>query len=182
VSGKRYAMVIDTRTCVGCAACVIACKTENGVAEGHSRDWIYTETSGTFPDLQMTIRSERCNHCEDAPCVSVCPTGASYYGPGGTVLVNANKCTGCKACIAACPYDARFIAPDSGVAEKCTFCVHRVGNGTPTTACQEICPTRSIWFGDLDDPDSEVSRLLTTRKHYVLVPEAGTRPRHFYLS
>ena len=111
---KRYAMVVDTRTCVGCAACVIACKTENDVAEGFSRDWIFTETSGTFPNLEMEIRSERCNHCEDAPCVSVCPTGASHYGPGGTVLVNRAKCTGCKACIAACPYDARFIDPRTG--------------------------------------------------------------------
>jgi Fe-S-cluster-containing dehydrogenase component len=84
--------------------------------------------------------------------------------------------------MAACPYGARFIDPDVGAIDKCTFCVHRVENGSPTTSCQEICPTGSIYFGDLNDPDSEVSRLLATRDHYVLKPEAGTKPRHFYLT
>src|SRR4030042_763129 len=178
---KRYAMAIDTRTCVGCSACVIACKTENRVADGYRRDWIRTETNGTYPNLRMTIQSERCNHCTDAPCVSACPTGASYYGPGSTVLVDRHKCTGCKACIAACPYDARFVAPAVGAVDKCTFCVHRLGHGIPTTACQEVCPTESISFGDLADPLSDLSRLLARRAHYSLRPEAGTRPRHFYL-
>ena len=182
MSEKRYAMAIDTQTCVGCAACVIACKTENGVPDSYSRDWIFTETTGDFPDLQMTIRSERCNHCEDAPCVSACPTGASYYGPGGTVQVNPDKCTGCKACITACPYDARFIDPNDGVIDKCTFCVHRIENGVQTTACQEVCPTESIYFGDINDPESEISRILATRESYVVMPEAGTKPKHFYLS
>jgi Fe-S-cluster-containing dehydrogenase component len=142
---------------------------------------VFTETTGTLPNLAMTIRSERCNHCDDAPCVAVCPTGASYYGPGGTVQVNPDKCSGCKACIAACPYGARFIDPERGVADKCTFCVHRIENGTPTTACQEACPTQSIYFGDLEDPHSEISGVLAAREHYVLNPEAGTRPKHFYL-
>ena len=159
---KRYAMVIDTRTCVGCAACVIGCKTENAVADGFARDWIVTHTSGTFPDLKMDIRSERCHHCEDAPCVTSCPTGASHYGPGGSVQVNADKCTGCKACIASCPYDARFVDPRTGT-------------------CQEVCPTDSIYFGDLNDPKSEVSELLARRDNYTLRPEAGTRPRHYFL-
>ncbi len=182
MSGKRYAMAVDTRTCVGCSACVIGCKTENAVASGFSRDWIVTETSGSFPNLKMTIQSERCNHCDDAPCVSVCPTGASHYGPGSTVQVNADKCTGCKACITACPYDARFIDPRTGVAEKCTFCIHRIENGVPTTACQEVCPTESIIFGDLEDPDSDISQQLGRRVYYALSPDAGTRPRHYYLT
>jgi Fe-S-cluster-containing dehydrogenase component len=179
---RRFGMAIDTRTCVGCAACVIACKTENGVADGVSRDWIRTITTGTWPNLVLTIRSERCNHCEDAPCVTACPTGASYYGPGGTVLVDPDKCTGCKACIAACPYDARFVDPRTGTVDKCTLCVHRLANGTPTTACQEVCPTESIVVGDLTDLDSPIARLLATRAHYTLKPEAGTRPKIFYLS
>ena len=181
MSGKRYAMAIDTRTCVGCTACVSACKTENDVAEGFSRDWITSVVNGQFPDLSMEIRSERCNHCDDAPCVSVCPTGASYVGPGGIVLVDEARCTGCKACIAACPYDARFVDPRSGTVDKCTFCVHRIENGTPTTACQSVCPTQSIHFGDLNDADSDISRMLRRRDSFTLMPEAGTRPRHYYL-
>jgi Fe-S-cluster-containing dehydrogenase component len=177
----RYGMAVDTRTCVGCAACVIACKTENNVPDGHSRDWIMTETTGTYPNLSMQIESQRCNHCENAPCVAVCPTGASYVGPGGTILVNSDKCTGCKACIAACPYGARFIHPETGSIDKCTFCVHRTENGIPTTACQEICPTSSIYFGDLNDSESEIAQVLNLRESYTLLPEAGTKPRHYFL-
>ena len=114
MSAVRYGMVIDTRTCVGCAACVIACKTENDVADGLLPRLDLHPASRGVPGPPMEIRSERCNHCEDAPCVTVCPTGASHYGPGGTVLVNHDKCTGCKACIAACPYDARFVDPRTG--------------------------------------------------------------------
>jgi Fe-S-cluster-containing dehydrogenase component len=181
MSAVRYGMAVDTRTCVGCTACVIACKTENDLPDGFARNWITTETTGTFPDLEMEIRSERCHHCEDAPCVAVCPTGASWIGPGGVVLVDPDKYTGCKACIAACPYGARFVDPRSGTVDKCTFCIHRIENGTPTTACQEVCPTESIHFGDLNDPDSEISRVLATRAWYTLLPEAGTKPKHFFL-
>lgn len=179
---SRYAMAVDTRTCVGCAACVIACKTEHDLPDGYARSWVWTGTSGEYPDLSMAIRSERCNHCDDAPCVAACPTGASHYGPGGTVLVDARKCTGCKACMAACPYGARFVDPRTGTVDKCTFCVHRIERGEPTTACQAVCPTASIHFGDLDDHDSAIVRLLARREWYPLLPEAGTRPRHFYLT
>lgn len=183
MSEKRYAMAVDTRACVGCTACVLACKTENDVAMGFARDWITTQVSGSFPNLQMTIQSERCNHCEDAPCVAVCPTGASYVGPGGIVLVDDDKCTGCKACIVACPYDARFVDPRTGTIDKCTFCVHRseANNGDYTTACQDVCPTRSIFFGDINDYDSEISQALRAREPYTLLPEAGTKPRHYFL-
>lgn len=177
----RMGMAIDTRTCVGCTACVVACKTENDVAEGFARSWVTSELVGEFPSLQLEIRSERCNHCDDAPCVAACPTGASYYGPGGTVQVDADKCTGCKACIAACPYGARFVDPRTETVDKCTFCAHRAEEGGWTTACQEVCPTESLVFGDLNDPTSEVSGALATRKSRALLPEAGTRPKVFYL-
>jgi Fe-S-cluster-containing dehydrogenase component len=98
---------------------------------------------------------------------------------GKVVLVDHDKCIGCKACLAACPYGARFIHPD-GYADKCTFCMHRVERGL-APACVDVCPTHCMHFGDLDDPESEVSRLIATRRHFVLKPDAGTRPRIFYL-
>jgi Fe-S-cluster-containing dehydrogenase component len=182
MSRARYAMVVDTRTCVGCTACVIACRTENDVSEGFARDWIVTVTTGTFPSLAMEIRSERCNHCDGAPCVSACPTGASHIGPGRTVQVDRGRCSGCKACMAACPYNARFIDPRTKVVDKCTFCVHRLQRGETTTACQDVCPTASIHFGDLDDAGSDIVRLLRTRRWKSLLPAAGTSPRVFYLT
>ena len=176
----RLGMVIDTRKCVGCMDCVVACQTENGVPQGHNRDWIRYEYQGRFPTLRLEIRSERCNHCDHPPCVSCCPTGASHVHPfGAVVLVDAKECIGCKACLASCPYDARFIHPE-GYADKCTFCVHRVEQGQEP-ACVAVCPTRCMYFGDLDDPQSEVSRLLGSRPHRSLLPEAGTGPRIFYL-
>ncbi|MGM0576042.1 MAG: 4Fe-4S dicluster domain-containing protein [Myxococcota bacterium] len=180
MSNKRYAMAIDMRRCVGCNACVIACKTENDLPDGAFRNWITTETKGVFPNLTQEIRSERCMHCTDAPCVNSCPTGASHYAEGGIVLVEEEKCTGCKACIASCPYDARYIHPE-GFADKCTFCIHRVTRGQEP-ACVETCPTEALIFGDVNDPESEISKILRERKHKVLKPEMGTNPNLFYLS
>lgn len=177
----RLGMVIDTKRCVGCMDCVVACKTENGVPEGLSRDWIVQETRGTLPTLHTEIRSERCNHCDDPPCVHCCPTGASHvHEPGNLVLVHHELCIGCKACHASCPYDARYIHPE-GYADKCTFCVHRVERGQ-APACVSVCPTHCMHFGDLDDPNSEVSRLLRSRKGHALLPEAGTGPRIVFLT
>jgi Fe-S-cluster-containing dehydrogenase component len=177
----RYGMVIDTRKCVGCMDCVVACKTENNVPEGYNRDWIVYETTGTSPSLHMEIRSERCNHCDDPPCVPCCPCGASHiHERGGVVLVHHDKCSGCKACIAACPYDARFINPE-GYADKCTFCIHRVEQGRDP-ACVSVCPTHCMYFGDFEDPNSIVNRLLNSRRHHALIPEAGTEPRIYYLT
>ena len=175
----RYAMAIDTIRCVGCSDCVVACQTENNVPIGYCRDWIVEETSGKYPELKMEIRSERCNHCDNSPCVRCCPTAASHYSDGGIVLVTKEECTGCKACIASCPYDARFVHPD-GYVDKCTFCIHRVKEGK-YPACVSVCPTHAMIFGDLDDSRSEISKLLINRKHKTLIPEAGTSPRVYYL-
>ncbi len=173
-------MVIDTKKCVGCMDCVVACKTENNVPEGFNRDWITTDVKGTFPTVKMQIRTERCNHCDNPPCVDCCPCGASHvHDLGGVVLVHHDKCSGCKACIAACPYDARFIHPD-GYADKCTFCIHRVEQGMDP-ACVSVCPTHCMYFGDLDDPNSSVSKLLNSRKYRALISEAGTKPQIYYL-
>jgi Fe-S-cluster-containing dehydrogenase component len=176
---KRYAMTMDPQLCVGCQACVLACKAENRVPVEGWRDWVVMETYGVFPNLTQQIRSERCGHCSAPPCVSACPTGASHVNEGGTVLVTRSKCTGCKACIAACPYDARYVHQE-GFVDKCTFCLHRVLEGR-LPACVEICPTTALAFGDLNDPTSNVRALLRRRKHRVLKPEAGLRPNLYIL-
>ncbi len=175
----RYAMAIDTKLCVGCSDCVVACQLENDVPLGYCRDWIVEVTDGTFPNLEAEIRSERCNHCDNSPCVRCCPTGASHYAEGGIVLVEPTKCIGCAACIESCPYDARFTNP-KGYADKCTFCVHRIEKGQDP-ACVSVCPTHCMIFGNLDDPNSEISIALRTRKWKVLAPEAGTKPNVYYL-
>lgn len=177
----RFGMAIDTARCVGCMDCVVACKTENNVPEGLNRDWIVYDAQGTFPTLHMEIRSERCNHCDSPPCVDCCPTGASHVQEFGTVvLVDKGQCIGCKACVASCPYDARFIHPE-GYADKCTFCIHRVEAGLEP-ACVAVCPTHCMTFGDLDDPNSDINRQLNSRQNHPLLSEAGTKPRIFYLT
>jgi Fe-S-cluster-containing dehydrogenase component len=177
----RYGMVIDTVRCVGCMDCVVACKTENEVPEGLCRDWIATEVTGEFPHPRLEIRSERCNHCDDPPCVWCCPTGASHVEPfGRLVLIAHPQCIGCKACLAACPYDARYVHT-AGYADKCTFCEHRVRQGLEP-ACVAVCPTYCMHFGDLDDPNGEPARLLASRRSHALLPEAGTRPRIHFLT
>ena len=176
----RYGMVIDTAKCVGCMDCVVACKTENNVPEGFNRDWIAYETNGVFPTLTQEIRSERCNQCDNTPCVYCCPSGASHVSEqGGIVLVTQDECVGCKACMAACPYGARFVNPE-GYADKCTFCNHRLENGE-LPACVSVCPTYCMHFGDFDDPESEVSKLLKSRKNHPLIPAAGTETQIYYL-
>ncbi len=175
----RYGMAIDTKKCVGCADCVVACQTENSVPHGYARDWIAETVSGRYPYLELEIRSERCNHCDNTPCVRTCPTGASHVIEGGIVIVTPEECIGCGACIESCPYDARFTHPD-GYATKCTFCDHRVKNGQDP-ACVSVCPTHCMYFGDLDDPNSEVAKIVARRKWKVLAPEAGTQPQIYYL-
>jgi Fe-S-cluster-containing dehydrogenase component len=175
----RYAMAIDTRKCVGCSDCVVACQTENNIPHGYARDWVTETNNGVYPSLALEFRSERCNHCDNTPCVRTCPTGASHIIEGGIVKVTHEKCIGCGACIQSCPYDARYSSPDGWV-DKCTFCDHRVKDGQ-NPACVEVCPTHCMYFGDLDDANSPVSKVMANRKWKVLAPEAGTKPQIFYL-
>ncbi len=175
----RYAMAIDTRKCVGCSDCVVACQTENNVPVGFARDWIAETVQGTYPNLHLEIRSERCNHCDNTPCVRTCPTGASHIIEGGIVKVTKEECIGCGACIQSCPYDARYSHPE-GYVDKCTFCDHRVKNGQDP-ACVSVCPTYCMYFGDIDDPNSEISKIVASNKIKVLAPEAGTKPQIFYI-
>lgn len=179
-SERRFGMAVDLVACVGCSACVLACKNENDVPDGHARRWVTQVVAGRFPDLSMSVWSDCCQHCDEPPCVDSCPTGASYVDVRtGTTQVAREKCTGCKACVASCPYDARYVRPE-GYIDKCTLCVHRLEDGR-TTACAEICPTSAIVVGDLDDPDSELSRLVRARRSVQQKTGAGTEPRFFLL-
>ena len=176
----KYAMVVDQRRCVACMACVVACKKENDVPPGQFRTRVLEMVEGEFPMLRMELRSELCNHCDNPPCVYNCPTGASYKSEDGPVLLKQNRCVGCKACVAACPYDARYINEDKGYADKCTFCAHRIKEGKQP-ACVATCIGKSRIFGDLEDPNSAVSMALRSNHHEVLLASAGTNPRVFYI-
>jgi Fe-S-cluster-containing dehydrogenase component len=174
-------MVIDTPRCLHCDACVIACKAENEVAGGGNRNWVAARETGQFPAVGMRIEPGQCMQCDNAPCVRVCPTGASYVDDAGVVLVNVDDCIGCRYCMTACPYDARYFDEDSGTVDKCTFCGHRLAEGL-APACVLTCPAKVRTFGDLDDPDSAVAKLTGSRSASARKPEAGTRPKIFYLA
>ncbi|MCE5242117.1 MAG: 4Fe-4S dicluster domain-containing protein [Syntrophobacteraceae bacterium] len=175
----RYVMVVDQRRCMGCMACIAACSAENGLPPGYCRTRVVEMVEGEFPSLRMELRPELCNHCDDPPCVRRCPTGASYRAGDGTVQIDRGRCIGCKACLVACPYDARTIHPD-GFADKCTFCGHRIGRGLEP-ACVANCLGGARIFGDLDDPAGRAGRLLSEVGGVVLLKDAGTGPKVFYL-
>ncbi len=176
----RFAMVIDEERCIHCAACVVACKAENAVPDRHSRNRVSEQEYGAYPDVRVAIAPSQCMQCDDAPCVRVCPTGASYRSENGVVLVNSDDCIGCRYCIEACPYDARYFDEESGTVDKCTFCTQRVAAGLEP-ACVATCPTRTRVFGNLADPASAVARLVAANRVQVRLPGAGTSPKVFYL-
>ncbi len=178
---KQYGMVIDESRCVGCMACIVACKRENNVPPENFRTRVIEITKGKFPKLRTEIRAELCNHCDVAQCVTACPTGASYKKEDGTVQVDTSKCVGCKACIAACPYDVRYINHEHGYVDKCTFCEPRVKEGKKP-ACVTTCPGKARIFGDLSNEHSKVSILLRENDHRTLLPDAGTKPRVYYIN
>ncbi len=175
-----FAWVIDQTSCIGCHACTTACKQENEVPLGVNRTWVKYVETGTFPQTRRQIAVLRCNHCAEPPCVEVCPTSAMFRRPDGIVDFDTSRCIGCKACLQACPYDAIYIDPEDHVAEKCNFCAHRVDRGL-LPACVVVCPTESLVFGDLDDPASRASRLVSNRPTTVRRAEQGTQPKAFYL-
>ncbi|MCZ7685019.1 MAG: 4Fe-4S dicluster domain-containing protein [Sandaracinaceae bacterium] len=147
---------------------------------GVSRTWVkYTET-GTYPDTQRHFQVTRCNHCANPPCVRICPTQAMYQRDDGIVEFDKDACIGCKACMQACPYDAIYVDPETHTAAKCHFCAHRTDLGLEP-ACAVVCPTHAILAGDLDDPTSEISRVVAREKVSVRKPEQGTAPKVFYI-
>lgn len=185
---RRYAMVIDLRRCIGCDACMVACKAEYDVPLGVFRTWVPYKVIGKYPNVRKMFLPRLCNHCDDPPCVRACPVGATYkVEDGGFVLQHYDRCIGCKSCMASCPYNARFLLPKhrtytdiTRVVDKCTFCHHRVTQGL-VPACVQTCVGRSRIFGDLNDPTSEVSYLVSTLPTQVLRPEEGTKPHVFYI-
>jgi Fe-S-cluster-containing dehydrogenase component len=176
----RYGFAIDQRTCIGCHACTVACKTEHEIPLGQFRTWVKYVDSGTFPDSTRDFAVMRCNHCTDAPCVKICPTNALFKREDGIVDFDGESCIGCKSCMQGCPYDAIYIDADTSTAAKCNFCAHRVDAGLEP-ACVTVCPTHSIWVGDLDDEGSGISRLVAENETMVRSPEQGTGPNVFYL-
>jgi len=180
IPAKRLGMVIDLRKCTACHACSVACKSEFGVPLGVFKSWVKIEEKGRFPNVRKVFLPRLCNHCANPPCVPVCPTNATYAREDGTVVIDDNICIGCKACVSACPYNSRFINPVKRKADKCDFCLHRVENGV-VPACLNTCPAKTRIFGDLDDPESEASKILKKNATQVLKPELGTDPQVYYI-
>jgi Fe-S-cluster-containing dehydrogenase component len=176
----QYGFAIDQRTCIGCHACTVACKTEHEVPLGQFRTWVKYVDTGSFPDTTRSFGVMRCNHCTDAPCVKICPTQALFKRDDGIVDFDNERCIGCKSCMQACPYDAIYIDADTHTAAKCNLCAHRVDQDLEP-ACVVVCPTHSIWVGDLDDPTSGIARLVATQETAVRSPEQNTGPNVFYL-
>lgn len=223
----KYGMVIDLDRCTGCRACMEACKVENNTPEAHFFMYVFRFEEGEYPNTRISFMPRPCMHCDNPPCVKVCPVGARYKREDGLVATDFDRCIGCRYCEVACPYGVNYFNwknpkkaqyldwqdtdlvqitdgdsppyknPDldqpygkeqrriagggheTGVIEKCTFCVHRVEKGQ-APACVTTCPTFALRFGDLDDPNSNVSSLLRSKRHFRLLEEAGTEPRVFY--
>jgi len=178
---KQYGMVIDTRRCTGCHACSVACKAEFDVPLGKTRSWVEYTEKGNFPNVTRQFLPRLCNHCSKPQCVDVCPTGATYKRKqDGIVVVDSGVCIGCKYCIQACPYDARFLNPVTGFADKCDFCIHRVSKGLEPS-CVVTCVGGARIFGDVNDPESEVSKTIAKNPVTVLRPGMGTEPNVYYI-
>ena len=176
----KYGMVVDLRRCIGCHTCETACKMENKVPLGVWPAWVKQIEKGTYPQVRMSFLPLLCNNCDDPICVTVCPTKASFKREDGVVIIDPHKCIGCRYCMAACPYAVRYIHPIQNIARKCSFCSHRVDSGLKP-ACVEVCPTGARIFGNLLDPDDEVSVLKNTHPVQTIKPDAGTNPNIYYI-
>jgi tetrathionate reductase subunit B len=200
----RWAYAVDTTRCIGCGACVRACRAENNVPAGYDRTWveryeidgrgavhvdIAPEPSAAFTRDALPPGAGReksffvpklCNHCDTSPCNQVCPVGAAYQTVDGVVLVDSERCIGCAYCVQACPYATRFINPVTHVADKCTFCYHRITAGMKP-ACVHVCPVGARMYGNLEDHKSELNAILHQRRYMLLKPELGTRPKCYYI-
>ena len=198
----RYGMVIDLFLCVGCNSCTISCRAEQGTPAGISYHKVKKYEVGKYPSARMKFLPMPCMHCQDPPCLKVCPTGATYKRDDGLVIIDSEKCMGCRYCVLACPYDSRqFLKAidnyyvggtptpyemlkqkdfEKGTVVKCDFCADRLTEGR-LPACVETCPAQARHFGDLDDPESEVSRLIAGNGGTTLREELGTEPSVYYI-
>lgn len=204
---KRLGMAVDTMRCIGCQTCAMACKFENNLPknvwwnQAKTIGGTHADTpSGQFPAVKMSFFTLSCQHCDNAPCAKVCPTGATSVRDDGIVFMDTSKCIGCRYCMVACPYEgvrnfnwdeptynvdhavgaANIQEHHKGTVDKCSLCYHRVDVGLEP-ACVANCPARARVFGDLSDSNSEISQLVATREYYQLQPEQGTRPSVFFL-
>ena len=204
----RYGMAIDLSRCIGCNTCAVACKVSNNLPKDvwwnvvHTEGRDFADTSkGTYGgEMQLSWLPVNCMHCENAVCEEVCPTGATVKRDDGIVTVDEETCIGCKSCMEACPYDVRRLIENEpeyylelpigdpaakshkgGTVEKCDFGAGRIDRGEKP-ACMELCPGRARYWGDLDDPESEVSQFLSGRNATVLLEEEGTSPSVYYVS
>ena len=179
---KKYVMLVDSERCVNCGACITSCRAEWGTPVGHSRNWVSEVMAINDQGIpELSFLSGRCNHCDDPPCVTACPTGASYKRDDGLVLVDRDTCTGCEFCVDVCPYDARYRDPTDGMISKCTFCQPRLDAGQEP-ACVHVCFTNALTFGDINDPDSIVSKQLKAGGWKQLVTEAVDIGPNMYYS
>ena len=181
---KRPALVIDQERCIGCEACTVACRLENKTSER----WIRVETEnvnrkdipeGSFPDLKMTFIPHLCNHCASPPCVETCPTEALFIREDGIVILQGDQCDGCQTCLEACPYGVILYSKEKDKSEKCNLCFHRIDQGLEPF-CVICCEGQAIHYGDLNDPTSQVSRMISAKNAFQLRPERGTNPSLFY--
>ncbi|MCK4943976.1 MAG: 4Fe-4S dicluster domain-containing protein [Candidatus Aminicenantes bacterium] len=205
---KKYGFVVDLKRCFGCYSCTVACKAANHTPQGIQFARCIQGEIGEYPSALRQMLPTLCMQCEDPECLTVCPTGATEQNEYGVVTVDKKKCMGCKYCMQACPYGQRHTVkewktyfPDAegeldvyqqhakqkwedkygyGVAAKCDFCSERVGEGKQP-ACVEACPAKARYFGDLNDPDSEISILIRRERGFQLNPEFGTNPSVYYL-
>jgi Fe-S-cluster-containing dehydrogenase component len=176
----NYGFVINNRTCIGCHACTVACKSEHDVPIGVNRTHVKYIETGEYPNTSREFAVHRCNHCEDSPCTTICPTSALFQRDDGIVDFDDERCIGCKSCMQACPYDALYIDPNKGTAAKCNYCAHRIENSFEP-ACVIVCPTESIVSGDLDDPNSSIAMLIADNEVTVRKPESGANPNLYYI-